>query len=189
MVAATIVDDDAVSSDERDRRVRVTRRQPTDEIPAPLATRAVLLAEGAQAVFIDRCRRWTDGISFYVTVVLASPLQPRFFEDDEFFDQVPDFRGEPLPNSDQQVTVLLSADDGTRLTNDTKAGTGHGLILIGSSGSRERWEAQYWAEQSGSSSTNWLVEVIWPGQQLHCSTTLSSIANSVGDPVRLTPGP
>lgn len=36
--------------------------------------------------------------------------------------------------------------------------------------------------------TSWIIEAIWPGQLLHRSTTLSWIGNSVGDPLRLTPG-
>lgn len=166
----------------------MTRKLPPDEIPAPLPTRGILSAGRSHSVYVDRCRRWSNGLSFYVTVVLGVPIRPRSMDDDDFFTKLPDFRGELTAAGDsggQQVVVKLSNGDGTELSNDVEAKNGCGLILIGSGGSNERWEAQYWAEESALVGDRWYLEVEWPGQALRCSSELSWSRGPVIHPVRL----
>lgn len=156
-------------------RVRVSRKLPSDEIPVPLLTRGILAADRSHSVYVDRCRRWTNGLSFYVTVVLGVPIRPQSIDDDSFFTRVPDFRGDLTAGGDpgQQVRVKLSDGCGTELENGVEANNGRGLILIGSGGSNDRWEAHYWAEESALVGDRWHLEVAWPGQALRCSSDLS----------------
>lgn len=107
-------------------------------------------------------------------------------DDDDFFTRVPDFRGEPTAgDSGQQVKVKLSDGDGIELSNDVEAQNGRGLILIGSGGSNERWEAHYWAEESALIGDQWHLELEWPGQALRCSSDLRWSGGPMVHPVQL----
>lgn len=142
-----------------------------DELPRVLETRILLQNDRHAAVFADLFRLWSNGYTFWLTLVLAKPIHMSF-EDEASLDLIPQFGGDPTPGQDDRmVWVTVTDTKGVRHRNRSSS-EDRELALLNARGAGDRWEAQF-AMALTDIKPEFTLDVVWKSRHLHCAADVS----------------